>query len=214
MARKWSNRVLKKIAPLFSGEVVNISGWKDMDKEGGYYKNYFTHASGYSITNYCGTKGLQHQKNEFALDLTEELPKNLYRRFDVAFNHTTLEHIFNVPKAFSNICNTSKDIVIIVVPFSQTQHETDSWKDYWRFTPSCIRALFKNNGLEVIYEEESPYKHSAIYLLVVGTRYPERWKDRMPQFKPISSSGKWIGFSWSHKIYHAIKRRIFKNNVE
>jgi hypothetical protein len=127
------------------------------------------------------------------------------------FNHTTLEHVFDVQKAFSNICNMSKDIVIIVVPFSQTQHETDSFKDFWRFTPSCLREMFRKNELEVIYEAESKYKNAAIYLLFVGSRHPKRWKGKMPKSEPIREAGDWIGFRWSSKIYQALKQRVLRN---
>lgn len=210
-ARHWSNDVLRQLAPMFTGEVANISGWKDQDKQGGIYRDYFTNASGYYVTNYSGTRGHQGTEKELFLDLTEDLPSKLYHRFDVAFNHTTLEHIFDVRKAFSNICRTSKDIVIVVVPFSQVQHETDSWKDYWRFTPSALRKLFKDNDIEVIYEAQSKLKHSAIYLLFVGSRDPQRWKDRMPKYQPIQEAGMWIGFSRLSGIYSALKRRILGN---
>ena len=42
--------------------------------------------------------------------------------FDVAYNHTTLEHIYGVHKAFANICRMTKDVVIIVLPFLQQYH--------------------------------------------------------------------------------------------
>lgn len=211
IARIWSNKVMKQLASLFSGDCVNVSAWDDRDKEGGHYKDYFVNVSSYQYTNYKGTRGLQQQENEYFLDLSNDLPNELRERFDVAFNHTTLEHVFDVQKAFSNICNMSKDIVIIVVPFSQTQHETDSYKDFWRFTPSCLREMFRKNGLEVIYEAESKYKNAAIYLLFVGSRHPEDWKDKMPKFELIKEAGNWIGFRWSSKIYQALKRRILKN---
>lgn len=38
IVRKWSNRVLERLAPAFSGEVVNVSGWDDRDKEGKCYR--------------------------------------------------------------------------------------------------------------------------------------------------------------------------------
>ena len=42
------------------------------------------------------------------------------------FNHTTLEHIFEVNTAFDNMCAMSNDVVILVLPFAQVQHETGS----------------------------------------------------------------------------------------
>jgi hypothetical protein len=190
---------MRKLAPLFHGDIVNVSAWDDRDKEGGHYKDYFSQASGYYYTNYKGIRGYQQQKNEFFVDLTKELPEQLKRRFDVVFNHTTLEHVFDIRTAFKNLCNMTKDIVIIVVPFSQMQHETDSYKDYWRFTPPCIHEMFRENGLEVIYEAESKYKKAAIYLLFVASQNPQNWRGRMPKFGPIKKAGKYIGFRWSFK---------------
>ena len=199
ITRLWSNRQMKKLAPLFAGDVVNVSAWDDRDKEGGKYKNYFSKASGYYYTNYTGTRGYQQQENEYLVDLTKDLPKELYQRFDVVFNHTTLEHIFDIRKAFENLCNMTKDVSIVVVPFSQVQHETESYKDYWRFTPSCMREMFRENGLEVIYEAESKDKKAAIYLLFVASRNPRKWKEQMPKYEPIREAGKSIGFYWSFK---------------
>ena len=205
IARLWSNREMKKLGPLFPSDVVNVSAWDDRDKEGRHYKDYFSKASGYYYTNYTGIRGYQQQKNEYLVDLTKNLPEELKRRFDVVFNHTTLEHIFDVRKAFKNLCDMTKDIVIVIVPFSQVQHETESYKDYWRFTPSCIREMFKENGLDVIYEAESKHKKAAVYLLFVASRNAQKWKEQMPKCECIKEAGKSIGFRWSFK---ELKRKI------
>ena len=36
--REWSNMELRKIAPTLTGDIINVSGWEDKDKEGGLYK--------------------------------------------------------------------------------------------------------------------------------------------------------------------------------
>ena len=50
--RVWSNNVLRSFANIFEGEVINVSGWNDEDKEGGFYKDYFSNCSSYKISNY------------------------------------------------------------------------------------------------------------------------------------------------------------------
>ena len=125
----------------------------------------------------------------------------MVRRFDVAFNHTTLEHIFEVRRAFQNLCELSRDIVIIVVPFSQHQHESVSYSDYWRFTPTCLRMLFAENGMEVVYEAESDLRRSAIYLLAVGSREASRWRGVLPPLRPVNHAGSWIGYSRTNQLY-------------
>jgi hypothetical protein len=193
LARIWSNDELRDLAPSFDGHVVNVSGWDDRDKEGDRYRSYFTRATAYSLTNFSGTRGLTGSEGEHYLDLAGDVPAELAGRFDVVFNHTTLEHIFDIRRAFANLCRLSRDVVIVVVPFAQQQHETESFGDYWRFTPSCLRRLYEENDLTVVYESESPHADAASYLLFVGARQPERWIDRLPPLRPIREAGSWIG---------------------
>ena len=207
ITRVWSNQELRKVAPLFRGDIVNVSAWDDRDKEGNYYKNYFTQNSGYYYTNYSGGRGWQGQENEYFLDLEQDLNPELKQRFDVVFNHTTLEHVFEVRKAFQNLCLASRDIVIVVVPFCQKQHGKNLYQDFWRFTPTCVRYLFTENNLEVVYEAQSPYENAAIYLFFIGSRYPEKWKDIMPPYQEIKECGDWIGET-PDSIIVRLKKRI------
>ena len=210
-ARMWSNDVLREIAPIFSGEIANVSGWDDRDKEGGHYADYFTGKTEYYVTNYSGHNGYTGKPGEIPLDLTVELPSELCHRYDVVFNHTTFEHILEVRKAFANFCSMTRDAAIVVVPFSQVQHESESWGDYWRFTPTCLRHLFAENGLEVVYESESQDKGGAVYLLFVGSRNPERYAERLPKFQRIEVAGAWIGASVLVSGYQYVKNRLQKS---
>jgi hypothetical protein len=193
LARIWSNEELARIAPLFEGEVVNVSAWQDSDKVSRRYRDYFNRAASYATTNYAGFRGYAGREGEFELDLTGELPEGLRARFDVVFNHTTLEHVFEVRRAFANLCAMSRDVVIVVVPFAQVQHESESWKDFWRFTPTCLRELYRENGLRVVYEAANSPRNAAIYLLFVGARRAEKWRERLPAFTPIATAGSRIG---------------------
>jgi len=206
IARVWSNREIKRFASLFEGEIVNVSAWDDRDKQGGYYRDYFSKKSNYYLTNYYGTRGYQGKKNEYILDLAEEVPGNLAKRFDVVFNHTTLEHIFDARKAFSNLCKLSKDVVMIVVPFSQVQHETDSFKDYWRFTPTCLRSLFDENGFEMIYTNSNDDKNAAIYIFCIGSCNPDKWKPLLPEADLSKNAGERIGSSLLNRVFSTVQR--------
>ncbi len=206
LLRHWSNKQIRQLAPFIGGDVVNISGWDDRDKEGGHYKDYFRKAKSYTVTNYSGERGFTGMDNEIPLDLTQNLPRELTGKFDACFSHTTLEHIFDVRKAFSTICDMSRDIVFVIVPFSQEEHETESFKDYWRFTPSCLRHLFDENGLKVIYEAQSPYRDAGIYLLFIGSRNPKRWHNILPEFEPVRDAGSWIGDNLRSKIISFISK--------
>jgi hypothetical protein len=187
--------VLKNIAPLFAGEVINVSGWNDQDKEGSCYQQYFVNAKSYSVSNYDGERGVDEARDTttFYIDLTKPIPSPLINKFDVVLNHTTLEHIFDVNTAFGNLCALSSDAVIIIVPFAQPVHYTNSYGDYWRFNPMSLRELFSRNKMEVVFEAANDHENAGIYLLFVGSKYPEKWRSKLPAWEPICELGDWIG---------------------
>lgn len=209
LPRIWSNQELKKIAPLFSGATVNVSGWKDQDKQGRHYKDYFSNATSYDITNYGGFRGAQENGQDIQLDLEAPLPHELNNKFDIVFNHTTLEHIFEVRTAFKNLCLMSKDIVIVVVPFAQTQHEHENIKDYWRFTPTCLHHLFEENKMDVIYEAANDHKNGGTYIIMVGSKKPKNWANKMPQYQPLEEVAWLLGASLFQRFKRQIKQKFY-----
>lgn len=181
LPRRWSNARLRELGPLCSGDTVNVSAWRDVDKEGGHYRDYFPRASSYTITNWLGERGIQGGEGEIELNLEAPLPAELEGAFDTVFNHTTLEHVFDVFLAFSNLCRMSRDAVIVVVPAFQEVHFNEGFSDYWRFTPFTMRRLFESNGMTLVYEAASPERENAsIYLVAMGVRDPAKWTDRLP----------------------------------
>lgn len=189
--RTWSNIELKKFTKLFGGDIANISGWEDKDKDGGYYKDYFPKAKSYTITNY--SQHLPDRKNEIELDLEDDLRKELIDNFDVVFNHTVLEHIFDARKAFKNLASMSRDIVITVVPFIQQQHEIEGFKDYWRYTPSALRRLAQENDMEIIYENYRRDPYEITYIVSVASKNPTKWRNKMPNHEELRQICDWIG---------------------
>ncbi|MHA1757183.1 MAG: hypothetical protein ACTSVV_10470 [Promethearchaeota archaeon] len=184
LSREWSNQELQKFAKLFRGDVINVSGWKDLDKQGNKYKNYFSNCSSYFISNHLKSgKGFENHLNEFKLDLTDDLEKKFVERFDVVFNHTTLEHIFDFHKAFKNLCLMSKDIVILIVPFLQQAHG-EGFDDYWRFTPKALELLFKKNGLKIIYSSYNNHKRSSVYIFCIASKNPNKWTEIIKNDQP------------------------------
>lgn len=189
----WSNAELRRVAPLIAGEVVNVSGSEDDDKEGGHYRDYFTRATSYAITNYTGYRGVTGADGEIPLDLTRDLPADLSGRFDAVFNHTTLEHIFDTRGAFARLCQMSRDLVVVVVPFAQATHWSESFGDFWRFTPMGLRAMFEENGLDVVHEAAGPPRGEPVYLLFVGSRQADHWRGVLPAGRVDAPIGAWIG---------------------
>jgi hypothetical protein len=212
--RLWSNLELNKFSHKIHGSVLNVSGWKDSDKNGAVYKEYFSRASSYVVSNVLSQgKGFQGVDNEIVIDLEKNLDKKNYKKFDVVFNHTTLEHVFNLDKAFKNLCALSKNLVIVVVPFIQEQHFDTDFGDYWRFTPHSIHKLFEKNHFELRYINFNDQKKSSIYIFAVASSKNNKgyWinkiKDNKLQFIKNIKIGKKI---IDNNIYFKIKNFFFK----
>lgn len=175
LPRVWSNQQLKQHAHLFSGDVVNVSAWQDFDKVDTHYRAYFTKAASYTVTNFgSSSHGYQGTGEEIYLDLERPLPPDLHHRFDVVFNHTTLEHIFDMQTAFANLCAMSRDVVIIVLPFLQRYHS--DMGDYWRFTPQAVRKMFENEQFTPLYQRHNQHRFASVYTYTVASRHPEQWQ--------------------------------------
>ena len=178
--RAFSNDELKRFSQLFTGDVVNISGWNDSDKQGEFYRDYFNNKKNYSISNFKeDQKGIQGFENEFFLDLESDLDPNLKNSFDVVFCHTVLEHVFDFTKAFENLGEISRDVLIIVVPFLQQMHGS-GYKDYWRFTPEALKKLYLNNGFIPRYISANNEDNASIYLFSIGYKN-RKWEKDIPK---------------------------------
>jgi len=188
--RNWSNAELRKFSSLYEGDVINVSGWRDEDQTGSYYRNYFTGARSYSVSNFTGERGLQGQTGEVELDLEGEIPANLKGNYQVVFNHTTLEHIYDIRKALANLCVLSCDTVILVTPFLQQVHsESGAYSDYWRPSPMALERMLKENGLEVLYQSSNDNAWYAVYVFTLASREPARWRNKIPFHKSAEDSG-------------------------
>lgn len=177
--RQWSNAELQKFAHLFTGDVVNVSGWEDADKQGRKYKDYFVNAKTYRMTNFKeNMRGWQGVPGEIFLDLERPLSSDLKEVFDVVFNHTTLEHVYNVQVAMDNLCEMARDIVILIVPFLQQMHGT--YGDYWRFTPESVVKMFESRGLSIAYLSFNNHKRASVYIFCIATKNPAIWKEKFP----------------------------------
>jgi hypothetical protein len=189
--------------------VVHGAGDHDEDKAGRHYRDHFPAASSYHVTNYKGFRGATGAEGEIFLDLAGELPPELAQRFDVVFNHTTLEHIYDVRAAFRHLCEMTRDIVIVVVPFAQVTHWSESFGDFWRFTPMGLRRMYEENDLTVVHEAAGPPRGEPIYLLFVGSRHPERWTASRPSERIDAPIGEWIGrHLWPDRLKPRLRRAL------
>lgn len=209
-SRSWSNDELKyvlKYFPLYNS-VINVSGWRDYDKESLYYRDYFRDGVLYKVSNYQNdrTTGITNS-DDLLINLDVPLPKELEFKFDIAFNHTVLEHLHNPFFSFAQISKLAKIAVISVVPFRQQLHFLNNvYGDYFRFTPFSMRELYQENGLTIIYESCSSHSSPIIYLFYVGVREPERFKNFPVKLLDLETlNGKLVGFRLRHltKFYLA-----------
>jgi hypothetical protein len=188
--RNWSNVELRKVlAHLHPAErVINVSGWKDGDKEGGFYRSYFAPSTRYTVSNYGAdaARGGEGTHTAVSLDLGAPIPAELEGAFDVAFSHTVLEHVEDPLFAFNQIAKLTSDLIITIIPFKQKLHfEPGNFGDYYRFSPIIMRRLHERAGFTVLYESFTPPPNLDVYLFYVGTRRPEQHTAFPVQLCPI-----------------------------
>lgn len=179
--RRWSNRCLREIGPAFEGTMLNVSGWRDEDKEGGHYQDYFPNLSGYSISNYKGTDGLDDGiEGAIELDLQVPLPDALVGAYDYVFTHTVLEHIGNLSQAAENLAKIARKGIITVVPFLQQEHrQTELYGDFWRIAPMGLEALYAPYGFTQVFVDGNNSIWYPIYICGVSLRDPDGLKGRL-----------------------------------
>jgi len=178
--RSWSNEELKKFAGRFYGSVLNVSGWRDEDKEGSCYKDYFKLANDYKVSNW---EGYRADGGDMNINL-EEPNCNPIDKFDVVFNHTTLEHIYDFQTAFKNLCNLTNDILVLVVPYIQERHNASdlTYLDYWRFTDEAMKRMCRVNKMKILYmsitdDYDKNIDVDGKYIFLIASKKPKLWKN-------------------------------------
>ncbi|MBI3685620.1 hypothetical protein HY250_04405 [Candidatus Azambacteria bacterium] len=215
--RFFSNALLRRYAPLFKGSVLNISGWDDRDQESGFYRSYFTHHSAYAVSNArTEKKGFGSMAGsdirEIELDLEKPLPDALKKKFDAVFNHTTLEHVFDVQTAFKNICELSRDAVIIVVPVIQQIHIAPSYGDYWRITTMGIAQLFLQNGFTPLVMKTNDQPFNPVYCFAIGVRDPVKYSGTIKEHMDFEMGAALYGSGLKSVDIQALLKR--RNNTD
>jgi len=197
--RRFSNLVLRKYLAHMSGDIVNVSGWRDSDKEGGRYRDYYASPNRYVLSRVGGEGGMDSDLpadcEEIYLDLNHPLDPKLAGQFDVVFCHTVLEHVFDASTALANLALLSRDVVAIVVPFSQSVHYTDSYLDYHRFAPYALKESFEGEGFSVLLSDHNAQSFFPVYVIFIASRFPQRhWKhfeDAHRRFDVTIAPGRW-----------------------
>jgi hypothetical protein len=180
-ARRFSNRILKNYLKYLEGDIINVSGWEDSDKNNGFYRDYYKRVKRYVVSNISGEQGMPRQKNEdiewIYLDLEKPIPEDLEKKFDIVFCHTVLEHIYHTEIALDNLAGLTRDIMIIVVPFSQSVHYTKSYSDYTRFTPYYFKKYLPSRGFSILLSDSNDQPFTNIYTVIIASLHPEKHRE-------------------------------------
>jgi hypothetical protein len=111
------------------------------------------------------------------LDLEKILPENLLNKYDVVFCHMVLEHIFHLQTALDNLAKLTKDVMVLIVPFSQGVHTTFSYGDYFRITPLYLNKYFSDLGFSVLSCEGNEQPFTNVYIVFIASRFPEKYPE-------------------------------------
>lgn len=200
--RQWSNREIQKLGTLFHGDIINVGAWRDEDKDGDLYVNYFPNACAYSIANYSGQDGASGLPGEKFIDLSKPCDGSL-GTYDLVFSHTVLEHVYPPGVAFDHICALSRESILAVVPFIQCFHGRDgSYGDYARYSPLFLKEMFNERGFDIVYMNwNNEFPVMDVYIIVFATRNPSKYKELLPE-SPVPVVGRCgPGMAFNHLLW-------------
>ena len=203
--RIWSNKEIRKCGPLFTGDVINVSAWRDGDKDGGQYCDYFPNAASYTISNYGkGREGSSGLLQEKILDLSKPYDGSI-GQYDLVFSHTVIEHVYPSSIAFDNLCRLSRDCIMTVIPFVQQLHGyEDGYSDYYRYSPFALQESFQKHGFETLYMSwNSDHPLMNVYIFHVASKNPEKYAGKFQKTEDIIRGKTGPGFLITKMLWPA-----------
>ena len=82
-------------------------------------------------------------------DLQQPVPDTLRNKYDLVFDGGTLEHVFNLPAAMSNLIRLAR---VGGTVYSQTPSNNLSGHGFYQFSPELpYRAMCPDNGMSIIF---------------------------------------------------------------
>ena len=197
--RRFSNHVLRQYLSPLGGDIINVSGWQDSDKENGFYRDYFGWRTRYVVSHISGEAGMPLEGTPDVepvyLDLEEPLPSHLEGAFDVVFSHTVLEHVFDTRQARDSMDRMCRDAVALVVPFAQAVHYSRSYGDYVRPAPLLLKRFFEERGYSVLLCTCNDQPFFPIYVVFIASReagrHEEAFRSAPRSFEVQISPSRW-----------------------
>jgi SAM-dependent methyltransferase len=136
--RRESNRWLLRQCSEVQGDVLSIGSESDSDRQGDFYRNYFSIASSYTTSEVSPKFGC-----DLICDI-RSMPQIADNRYDCIFCNGVLEHVDDIRAGLAEMTRILKSggILLLGVPFRQAIHMGPN--DFWRFTEFGIRYLLKD----------------------------------------------------------------------
>lgn len=163
--RRHQNQILKELVNIPKvNNVLNIGAIQDdIDKEGGYYKDYFVEKKYYTLDKY------RNENHPFHYNLDVHDLSKINIRFDIVLCLNTLEHVRNPFVAISEMKSLVNDsgYLFIATPYFYPTHRNpkNRFSDYWRFTDDALRVLVLCSDFEEVW-----IKHGKSVIRVVEDR--------------------------------------------
>ncbi len=148
--RKETNAIVRAWARDITGDVLSIGSAGDSDKQGGFYRQYFSKASSYTTSEV---------EYESGCDLTldaRHMPEVRDSSYHCVFCSGVLEHVDRYQDAISEMWRILKPggVLLLGVPFMQPEHRRPN--DFRRFTQDGIRYDLTRMGSKFTVEEIRP----------------------------------------------------------
>lgn len=147
------------------GQDAAASAWLKQYKWGDYADLFFQDVLKFDtidsidVSNYEGATILH--------DFGEPIPPALTERFDLAFDGGTIEHVFNVPVALSNLM---KLVRVDGIVYTASPSNNLCGHGFYQFSPELLYRVFSPaNGYEIIFVRIAEGKYLSVEL---STHHP------------------------------------------
>lgn len=89
----------------------------------------------------------EYENADIIFDLNEDLPEELFEKFDYVINSGTLEHVFDVAKAMRNISDMVRPggVIVHIVPFGGLANH-----GFYSFSPTFFQDYYETNGFDIL----------------------------------------------------------------
>lgn len=146
----FSHNVLKKLAKRFNQPLVPLSEVHLSLKHFLKNRGYISDQSFFKSLGFSEVKSLdasEYENADIIFDLNQDkIPKSLEESFDVIIDSGTLEHVFHLPNALSNIFKLLK-LNGRIIHFSPSSNYMDH--GFYMFSPTFFWDYYTENGFEI-----------------------------------------------------------------